>query len=116
MFCDNRNCKDWSYERVSGCKVLDNTLVSGCKDFKQDYRDQKILDPVDHPDHYQTSKIECIDAIEAAIEGLRPNEAFLAGTAIKYIWRFKKKGKAVEDLQKAKWYIDRLIEEETNEQ
>ena len=67
---------------------------------------------VDHPDHYQTSSIECIDAIEAAVERLDPIEAFNVGTAIKYLWRFKKKGKPIEDLQKAKWYIDRLIDHE----
>ena len=43
---------------------------------------------VDHPDHYQTSSIECIDAIEAAVEGLDPIEAFNVGTAIKYLWAF----------------------------
>lgn len=67
---------------------------------------------VDHPDHYQTSSIECIDAIEAAVEGLDPIEAFNVGTAIKYLWRFKKKGKPIEDLEKAKWYINRLIDHE----
>ena len=67
---------------------------------------------VDHPDHYQTSSIECIDAIEAAVEGLDSIEAFNVGTAIKYLWRFKKKGTPIEDLEKAKWYIDRLIDYE----
>ena len=70
----------------------------------------KISDPVDHPDHYQTNSIECIDAIEAATEGLPAKEAFGVGTAIKYLWRYRKKGKPVEDLQKAKWYIDRVID------
>ena len=35
---------------------------------------------------------------------------FLRGNAIKYLWRFDRKGGA-EDLRKARWYIDRLIEE-----
>lgn len=78
--------------------------------------DAKMLSNVVHPDHYQTSSLECIDAIEAAVEGLYPKEAFLVGTAIKYLWRFKKKGKPVEDLNKAIWYINRLIDYELDQQ
>jgi hypothetical protein len=57
-------------------------------------------DPVNHPAHYTAGKVECIDAIEAAT----------TGAAIKYLWRWSRKG-GVEDLRKARWYIDRLIEE-----
>lgn len=65
---------------------------------------------VDHPDHYQTNNgIECIDAIAAATESLKGEEAFCTASAIKYLWRWRKKCKPVEDLKKAKWYIDRLI-------
>lgn len=67
------------------------------------------MEMVNHPAHYQTSKVECIDAIEAATEGLPAKESFGIGTAIKYLWRYRKKGKPIEDLQKAKWYIDRVI-------
>lgn len=70
------------------------------------------MEQVNHPAHYNQSSVECIDAIEAAVEGLDPKEAFCAGTAIKYLWRFKHKGKPVEDLQKAIWYINRLIDHE----
>lgn len=71
---------------------------------------------VDHPDHHQTSSVECIDAIEAAVEGLDPQEGFLIGSAIKYLWRFKKKGKPIEDLQKAIWYIQRQIDHEIDKE
>lgn len=64
-------------------------------------------DAVNHPTHY-TGKVECIDAIESATEGLDGIEAFCTGNAIKYAWRWKKKG-GVEDLEKARWYLDRLI-------
>lgn len=63
---------------------------------------------VDHPAHYNAGPIECIDAIEAATTGLSGVHAFNTGTAIKYLWRWSHKG-GVEDLQKARWYIDRLI-------
>lgn len=70
------------------------------------------MEQVNHPAHYNQSGVECIDAIDAAVEGLDPQEAFCVGTAIKYLWRFKHKGKPVEDLQKAMWYINRLIDHE----
>jgi len=64
-------------------------------------------DPVNHPDHYQ-GKVECIDAIEAALG----DDGFVAhcrGTAMKYIYRAGRKGDSVEDLRKAAWYLDRAI-------
>jgi hypothetical protein len=69
-------------------------------------------DPVDSPSHYTSGKIECIDAIESAVEGLPGAEAFLVGQVLKYVWRFDKKN-GVEDLRKAQWYLDRLIASRT---
>lgn len=65
---------------------------------------------VNHPSHYNAGKIECIDAIEAACEGLDGFEGFCTGNAIKYLFRWKHKGKATEDLQKAEWYQQKLTE------
>lgn len=63
---------------------------------------------VNHPPHYQSAKgIECIDAIEAATEGLSGIEAVCTGNAIKYLWRWKEKD-GTEDLEKAIWYIRRI--------
>ena len=64
---------------------------------------------VEHPEHYNAGAVECIDGIEAATESLSGFEGFCVGNAIKYLWRWKHKG-GVEDLEKAKWYIDKLIE------
>lgn len=66
-----------------------------------------VHDNVNHPVHYQGS-IECIDAIMSATEGLNGDEAFLVGSVIKYIWRYRRKGKPIEDLKKARWYLDKL--------
>lgn len=66
-----------------------------------------IKDPINHPDHYQ-GKVECIDAIEAATENLTGIEAVCTGNAIKYLWRWKKKG-GKEDLEKARRYINRIL-------
>lgn len=64
---------------------------------------------VEHPEHYQSSNgIECIVAIEAAVEGLHGIEAVDTANAIKYLWRWKNKN-GKQDLEKAKWYIDHLI-------
>jgi hypothetical protein len=65
-----------------------------------------MTDFVNHPPHYQGS-IECIDAIEASMSA----EAFkgsLKANVIKYVWRYEAKG-GVESLQKAQWYLNRLI-------
>lgn len=67
-------------------------------------------DPVNHPSHYTRGGIECIDAIKASMspEAFR---GFLQGNAMKYIWRYDAKGKPVEDLDKAMWYLTRLRNE-----
>lgn len=64
---------------------------------------------VDHPPHYTAGKIECIEAIEAATTGLEGLEAVCTANVIKYVWRWKKKN-GLQDLEKAKWYLDRLIQ------
>lgn len=69
----------------------------------------KSADPVNHPGHYTAGKVECIDALEAATSGLIGIEAVCTANAIKYLWRWKLKNGA-QDLKKAKWYIDRLIQ------
>ena len=63
-------------------------------------------DPVQHPAHYTTGRIECIDYIEDKELG------FHLGNAVKYITRAGKKdpAKTIEDLEKAVWYIQRKIE------
>lgn len=65
---------------------------------------------VDKPDHYTFGKYECIDVIEelAKQNDLQGAEGFLYGNVIKYLWRYKHKN-GIEDLQKAKWYLERLI-------
>ena len=80
------------------------------KDLFDDMEPQKPVhdDNVNHPSHYTSGKVECIDGIEAAIAGLDATEAFLTGCAIKYLWRWKRKG-GVTDLKKSRWYLDRLI-------
>ncbi len=67
------------------------------------------VDMVNSPPHYNQTGIECIHAISAATgDGFK---YYLQGNILKYLWRFDYKEKPIEDLQKAKWYLDKLIEE-----
>jgi len=61
-------------------------------------------DPIHHPYHYTShpSGVECIE-----IAGHFP---FCVGNAIKYLWRAGLKGDAIEDLEKARWYVSRELE------
>ena len=71
-------------------------------------------DNVNHPSHYTQGGVECIDAIKAATVGLTGIEAVCAGNAIKYMWRWKFKNGA-EDIRKAIWYLEKLLEEVESE-
>jgi len=69
-------------------------------------------DMVISPPHYNQAGIECIDAIRAATgDGY---EYYLQGNIIKYLWRYRYKN-GVQDLEKAQWYLQKLIEETTDE-
>jgi hypothetical protein len=60
-------------------------------------------DPVNNPKHYTShpSGIECVQITE--------HMGFCLGNAVKYIWRADLKADAIEDLKKARWYIEREI-------
>lgn len=64
---------------------------------------------VHHPNHYNQNGMEVWDVIKAFTSNLSGSEAFYAGNAIKYILRWDKKN-GIEDLEKAKVYIDKIIE------
>ena len=64
-------------------------------------------DPVNHPSHYASGGIECIDAIEASMSA-EEFQGYCKGNLIKYTWRYRDKG-GLQDLHKANWYLDRLI-------
>ena len=69
-----------------------------------------VDDPVESPVHYNTGSVECIEAIKASMSDTE-FEGYLKGNAMKYLWRYAYKGKPVEDLKKAQWYLARLTEE-----
>ena len=70
---------------------------------------QEIKNNVDHPKHYTNGKYECIDIIEDVTKDLKGLEAVCTANVIKYMWRWKLKN-GVEDLKKARWYLNKLID------
>ena len=67
----------------------------------------KEKDMVNNQPHYNKYGVECIEAIQSATgEGY---EYYLQGNIIKYLWRYRYKN-GVQDLEKAQWYLSRLIE------
>lgn len=69
-----------------------------------------MSDNVNHPSHYTHGKYECIDILQDITSDLQGLDAICTANAVKYLWRWKHKN-GVEDLKKAVWYINRLIEE-----
>ena len=67
------------------------------------------MDEVTQPEHYKKGGIEAIDAIRASMSD---DEflGYLKGNILKYVWRYRYKGKADTDLAKARWYLEKLIE------
>ena len=68
----------------------------------------KEIDNVNHPAHYESGKYECYDVYKANF-GDAMTKGFVVGNVFKYLWRFRSKN-GVEDLKKARWYLDKAIE------
>ena len=84
-------------------------------DGTEDYEEEEeATDCVNSPAHYNYGKVECIEAIE---ESMTPEafKGYLKGNTMKYLWRYERKGKPLEDLKKARWYLDRLIQKKEEE-
>tara|TARA_R110000744_G_scaffold378346_2_gene494356 strand:+ start:1162 stop:1605 length:444 start_codon:yes stop_codon:yes gene_type:complete len=70
---------------------------------------KKLLDEVNKPEHYNTGSVECIEAIQATLSG-EEFKGYCRGNAVKYLWRCMYKGKSKQDLEKARWYLERLLD------
>lgn len=77
--------------------------------FTQVDSDNDHIGNVEHPSHYNKNGIECFDVIRAFI-GEDGFDAFCLGNAIKYIVRCKWKGNYTEDIKKARFYLDELLQ------
>ena len=70
-------------------------------------------DTVNSPPHYNKYGVECIEAIQSATgDGY---EYYLQGNIMKYLWRYRYKN-GVQDLEKAQWYLNKLIEIKKDDQ
>ncbi|MBX9035062.1 DUF3310 domain-containing protein [Gordonibacter massiliensis (ex Traore et al. 2017)] len=63
---------------------------------------------IEHPSHYTSGGVECIDGIRAAL-GEEGFEAYCAGNVVKYVWRYRHKG-GLADVLKARRYLDWLAD------
>ena len=66
-----------------------------------------MSDLVNHPPHYTTGKVECLDAIEAMLDTYGFAN-YLRGQIVKYLWRAPHKGSGPEDILKAQFYMNKL--------
>ncbi len=77
-------------------------------------KEEEKEDVVNNPTHYNTGEIECIDAIKESMSSVA-FKGYLKGNCMKYLWRYDYKGKQVQDLQKAGWYLNKLTAMVTEE-
>ena len=113
--CDHRGCDgyDIAYMRIQNFLTTCNGPVLG-KITPEENPGKN--DMVNHPKHYTSSGIECIDAIEAALSSYSdPKDAFLVGQVIKYLWRAPLKGTYEQDIKKAQWYLNKLVDHQNKE-
>lgn len=119
-FCDNcpigKSSFGAEYCRNHAFKDMDTADLVRCAEivsFKYDGSEGDPAAPkedlVNHPNHYTSGGIECIDAIKASMTPIE-YAGFLKGQVLKYAWRYRLKGKPVQDLKKARFYLDRLIQ------
>ena len=77
------------------------------------YENEVRYDNVNAPLHYLHGKKETIDVIRDCMTS-DEFHGYLKGNILKYVSRYKFKGEPLEDLQKAQWYLNRLIQEVNN--
>lgn len=95
---------EWSFQRKANNLFKRSEIKMSIK--------KKKHDPVHKPAHYNNGKVECIEYIKQQLGSEFPS--YLEGSAIKYIHRHRMKNANIQDLEKAKWYINKLIEHYEN--
>ena len=115
MSINNATPADWDRLRKQAPAIettIDESMMQVYVDMSKEELEAYIFDEdedvVNSPNHYNNGSIECIEGIQASMSA----EAFagyLKGNCMKYLWRYDYKGKPVEDLQKAQWYLAKLL-------
>lgn len=85
---------------------VDFRMPTTARDWKK--KEKSAEDIVNHPGHYETGKFECIDVMQEAL-GVEAVKDFCICNAFKYIYRHRRKNH-LEDIKKAKWYIDKYLD------
>ena len=116
MWCYNETLKkydEWEHDMNQMQQEIDSSVVGydiPIADLSYNPPSSKESNAVDNPNHYTQGEIECIDYLKDNM----PYEAFLGfleGNCKKYLHRWRLKKKPLEDLKKARWYLERLISE-----
>ena len=100
--------EQWDAMRAKYARAAEQEKMELANDEWLEY--PSVDDPVESPVHYNTGSVECIEAIKASMSDTE-FKGYLKGNAMKYLWRYDYKGKPVEDLKKAQWYLNKLTEE-----
>jgi hypothetical protein len=95
---------------MDNLEYYDTTPMQIVNEYHKEKWEKMEKDAVNSPAHYNTGGIECIDYLKDNMswEGFT---GYLEGNTKKYLHRWRYKSKPVEDLKKARWYLDRLITE-----
>ena len=101
---------DWDKTRTEALKSWKEAwLKAAYEENSKAWEEEAVEDVVNNPDHYNTGNIECIDAIQESMSSVS-FKGYLKGNCLKYLWRYDYKGKQVEDLEKAGWYLNKLTD------
>ena len=109
-YCGGVDCKDCVVKEI--CDSITGRFTENKDAIKKAYEiltqpDTKE-DAVNHPKHYETGKFECIDVM-VETQGKEAVKAFCLCNAFKYLYRHKSKN-GLEDIKKARWYLDKYLE------
>lgn len=123
----DKETNEWTDEYACVFSDMDDNMLDKCYNWYKELKQATCenaenecceVEPddnmVNHPFHYTQGGIECIDALKAATVSKTGIEAVCTANAIKYLWRYEEKN-GIEDVKKARWYIDRLIKELEND-
>lgn len=107
--CDSVKCVECPLFSVSGTgSCYTNVSDEVLKDHYEVVFGKLTPDNVNHPAHYETGKFECIDVM-VETQGEDAVKAYCLCAAFKYLYRHKRKN-GLEDIKKARWYLDKYIE------
>jgi hypothetical protein len=107
MSIDDATPSDWDALRKEHPAVVREYVEYFMEDDNKKVTQDQV-DNVNSPSHYNYGKVECIEAIEESMTQ-ESFKGYLKGNTLKYLWRYERKGKSLEDLKKAEWYLKKLI-------